>query len=348
MGQQIRITDVTLRDGSHAVRHQFSKDQIVRVVGALDAAGMPVIEVCHGDGLAGASVNYGFSAVHELELLETAAATVKQATLAVLLIPGIGTIHDLKEAHKRGAGLVRVATHSTEADISAQHIAAARELGMEAVGFLMMSHMVEPAELARQAKLMESYGAQVVYVVDSAGAQTMPMVQARVAALRAALNPETKIGFHGHNNLGLAVGNSIVAIDAGAAYIDTACRGLGAGAGNTATEAMVAVCAKSDIATGVNLRGVMDIAEDIVAGEIGVTPLVDRASITIGYAGVYSSFLLHARRAAERFGVSETEILEELGRRRVVGGQEDMIVDVAIELAKRGGSVPAPVPAHAG
>ena len=237
---KVRITDVSLRDGSHPVFHQFTLDQIVRIAGALDAAGVPVLEVAHGDGLAGSSIQYGFSKVPDLELIEAAAATIKQAKLAVLLLPGIGTIHDLKEAHKRGAKMARIATHCTEADISAQHIAAAKELGMETVGFLMMSHMLEPDALAAQAKLMESYGADLIYVVDSAGAQTMDMVHDRVTALRQALDAKTHVGFHAHNNLGLGVGNAVTAVKAGADNIDGACRGLGAGAGNAATEAIVA------------------------------------------------------------------------------------------------------------
>jgi 4-hydroxy-2-oxovalerate aldolase len=330
---KIRITDVTLRDGSHPVFHQFTRDQIVRVSKALDEAGVPVIEVTHGDGLAGSSIQYGFSLTDELALIEAAVETVKQAKIAVLLLPGIGTIHDLKEARKRGASLARIATHCTEADISAQHIAAAKELGMEVVGFLMMSHMLEPDKLAEQAKLMESYGADIVYVVDSAGAQTMDMVRDRVTALRGTLDAKTHVGFHAHNNLGLGVGNSVTAALAGADHIDGACRGLGAGAGNAATEAVVAVFNKMGIETGINLYGVMDIAEDIVAGELGITPSVNRPSLVLGYAGVYSSFLRHAENASKRFGVPAYKILEAVGKRKAVGGQEDLIVECAIELA---------------
>ncbi len=331
----IRITDTSLRDGSHAVRHQFTVDQVVKVTRALDAARVPIIEVTHGDGLAGSSINYGFSRVHDLELIEAASANVTTSTIAVLLLPGIGTIHDLKEAHKRGARMARIATHCTEADISPQHIAAAKDLGMEVVGFLMMSHMIEPAHLAEQAKLMESYGADVVYVVDSAGAQTMTMARERVRAMRAALDPKTHIGFHAHNNLGLGVANAVVAVEEGADNIDGSCRGLGAGAGNAATEAIVATFDRMGIETGVDMHGVSDIAEDIIAGEIGVTPVVNRDALTLGYAGVYSSFLLHAERAAKTYGLKASTILEELGRRKVVGGQEDMIVDVALELSGR-------------
>jgi 4-hydroxy 2-oxovalerate aldolase len=329
----VRITDVSLRDGSHPVFHQFTLDQIVRIAGALDAAGVPVLEVAHGDGLAGSSIQYGFSKVPDLELIEAAAATVKQAMLAVLLLPGIGTIHDLKEAHKRGAKMARIATHCTEADISAQHIAAAKDLGMEVVGFLMMSHMLEAGPLADQAKLMESYGADIVYVVDSAGAQTMDMVHDRVSAMRATLDAKTHVGFHAHNNLGLGVGNAVTAVKAGADYIDGACRGLGAGAGNAATEAIVAVFNKLGWETGIDLYGVMDVAEEMIGGEIGITPIVNRSSLVLGYAGVYSSFLRHAENAAKRFGVPAAKILERVGERNAVGGQEDLIIECAIELA---------------
>jgi 4-hydroxy-2-oxovalerate aldolase len=339
---KVRITDVSLRDGSHPLFHQFTLDHIVRIAGALDAAGVPMLEVTHGDGLAGSSIQYGFSKVDELELVEAAAATVKQAKIAVLLLPGVGTIHDLKESHKRGAKVARIATHCTEADISAQHMAAAKDLGMEVVGFLMMSHLIEPAELVVQAKLMESYGADVVYVVDSAGAQTMQMVHERVTALRGALAAKTHVGFHAHNNLGLGVGNAVTAVNAGADNIDGACRGLGAGAGNAATEAIVAVFNKMGWETGIDLYGVMDVAEDIIGGEIGITPIVNRPALVQGYAGVYSSFLRHAENASKRFGVSTERILEEVGKRKAVGGQEDIIVECAIELANAQGAKPTP------
>jgi 4-hydroxy 2-oxovalerate aldolase len=332
---KVRITDVTLRDGSHPVLHQFTLDQIVRTTAALDRAGVPVIEVAHGDGLAGSSIQYGFSKTPDLELIEAAAQTVKRSKLAVLLLPGIGTIHDLKEAHKRGAQMARIATHCTEADISAQHIAAAKEMGMEVVGFLMMSHMIEPAHLAQQAKLMESYGADIVYVVDSAGAQTMDMVHDRVTALRQILDARTHVGFHAHNNLGLGVGNSVTAVKAGADHIDGACRGLGAGAGNAATEAVIATFNKLGWETGVDLYGVMDVAEEIVAGELAMNPSVNRSALTLGYAGVYSSFLRHAENAEKRFGVPAAKILEEVGKRKAVGGQEDIIIECAIELRER-------------
>jgi 4-hydroxy-2-oxovalerate aldolase len=332
---KVRITDVSLRDGSHPILHQFTVDQISRFAGALDRAGVPVIEVTHGDGLAGSSIQYGFSKTPDLELIEAAAGVCKHSTLAVLLLPGIGTIHDLKAAHKAGAKMARIATHCTEADISAQHIAASKELGMETVGFLMMSHLIEPGPLAEQAKLMESYGADVVYVVDSAGAQTMDMVHDRVTAMRQALDPKTHVGFHAHNNLGLGVGNAVTAVKAGADYIDGACRGLGAGAGNAATEAIIAVFNKMGWETGVDLYGVMDIAEDLIAGELGQSPTVSRSALTLGYAGVYSSFLRHAENAEKRFGVPAAKILEEVGKRMAVGGQEDIIIECALALRER-------------
>ncbi len=349
MGKYVRITDTSLRDGSHAIRHQFTVDQVTRAVKALDEAGVPMIEVTHGDGLAGSSINYGFSATNELELIEAACATAKRAKIAVLLLPGIGTIHDIKEAQKRGAKACRIATHCTEADISAQHIAATKELGMEAITFLMMSHMIEPKELLAQAKLMESYGADVVYVVDSAGAQTMDMVKARVTALREGLDPKTHVGFHAHNNLGLGVANAVVAVECGADNIDGSVRGLGAGAGNAATEAIVAVFNKMGIETGIDLYAVADLAEEFVGKELGLTPIVNRSSLIIGYAGVYSSFLLHAERAAKQFGVPAHKVLEEVGRRKAVGGQEDLVLQVAAELAAQGaGDGKAQEPALAG
>ena len=338
----VRITDVSLRDGSHPIFHQFTREHIVEIASTLDAAGVPVLEVTHGDGLAGSSIQYGFSKVDELELIEAAVATVTQAKIAVLLLPGVGTIHDLNEAHKRGAKMARIATHCTEADISAQHIVAAKDLGMEVVGFLMMSHMIEPAELVVQAKLMESYGADVVYVVDSAGAQTMDMVHDRVSALRAELQPKTHVGFHAHNNLGLGVGNAVTAVKAGADNIDGACRGLGAGAGNAATEAIVAVFNKMNWETGIDLYGVMDVAEDMIGTGLGLTPIVNRPALVLGYAGVYSSFLRHAEKASARFGVPTSKILEAVGKRKAVGGQEDIIIECAIELANQNDSALAP------
>ncbi len=330
-----RLTDSTLRDGSHALRHQYTAEQAAAIAGALDAAGVPVIEVSHGDGLGGSSFNYGFSRQSERELLAAAAAVVTRAKLAVLLLPGIGIADDLKEARALGASVARIATHCTEADIAIQHIGMAKSLGMEAVGFLMMAHMIEPPKLLVQAKIMEDAGADCVYVVDSAGAMTTADARARVAALKAGLRPETQVGVHAHNNLSLAVANSIGALEEGVDQVDGCSRGLGAGAGNCPTEVLVAVSERLGWSTGVDTLRIMDVAEDVVRPVMPREQVIDRSALTLGYAGVYSSFLLHAERAAERFGVDAREILLELGRRRVVGGQEDMIVDVALELSRR-------------
>jgi 4-hydroxy 2-oxovalerate aldolase len=330
-----RLTDSTLRDGSHALAHRFTPEQAAAIAGALDAAGVPVIEVSHGDGLGGSSFNYGFSAVDERELIRAAAGAVKRAKIAVLLLPGIGLADDLKEAQALGASVARIATHCTEADIAIQHLQMARSLGLEAVGFLMMAHMAEPAELLRQARIMEDAGAQSVYVVDSAGAMTTHDARARVAELKAGLRPGTQVGIHAHNNLSLAVANSIGALEEGVDQVDGCSRGLGAGAGNCPTEILVAVSERLGWGTGIDTLGIMDVAEAVVAPIMPREQIIDRSALTLGYAGVYSSFLLHAERAALRYGVDAREILLELGRRKVVGGQEDMIVDVALELSRR-------------
>lgn len=333
--RKVQITDTTLRDGDHAMSHQFTVEQVRTIAQGLDEAGVPIIEVSHGDGLAGSSLQYGMPLVPEEALIEAAASVIERGKLAVLLLPGIGTRKELKRAAERGAKVVRVATHCTEADISEQHIKMAKELGLDVHTFLMMAHMVEPEKLAEQAVLMESYGADCVYVVDSAGALTEPEARARVRALRAALKSETEVGFHAHNNLSLAVSNTVAAIEEGATRVDGSTCGLGAGAGNAMTEALVAVLDKLGIETGIDLFKIMDVAEDKVRPIMQHMPKIDRASLTIGYAGVYSTFLLHAYRAAERFQVDARDILIELGRRKVVGGQEDMIVDVAVELSRR-------------
>jgi 4-hydroxy 2-oxovalerate aldolase len=334
--RRFRLTDSTLRDGSHALAHRFTVDQAVAIAGALDLAGVPVIEVSHGDGLGGSSFNYGFSAVEERDLIAAAARAVRSAKIAVLLLPGIGLADDLEVVAEAGASVARIATHCTEADIAIQHLRTARELGMETVGFLMMAHMIEPSALLEQARIMEDAGAECVYVVDSAGALTTSAARARVAELKAGLRSETQVGIHAHNNLSLAVANSIAAIEEGVDQVDGCSRGLGAGAGNCPTEVLIAVADRLGYETGVDLLAAMDAAEDVVRPLMPREQVIDRAALTLGYAGVYSSFLLHAERAAARFGVDVREILLELGRRRVVGGQEDMIVDVALELAGRG------------
>jgi 4-hydroxy 2-oxovalerate aldolase len=328
-----RLTDSTLRDGSHALAHQFTEDQVRAIVGGLDLAGVPVIEVSHGDGLGGSSFNYGFSHTDEKLLLKAAVDEANRAKIAVLMLPGIGTKEDLLEVADIGVKVARIATHCTEADISEQHIALAKDLGMETVGFLMMAHMISPDELLDQAKLMESYGADCVYVVDSAGAMTIDDARERVTLLKA--NLESQVGIHAHNNLSLAVANSIAALDEGVDQIDGCTTGLGAGAGNCPTEILVAVLERSGVDTGVDPFTVMDVAEEVVRPLQPHQGVIDRDGLLLGYAGVYGSFLLHAKRAAERFGVDSKDILLELGRRGAVGGQEDMIIDVAVELERQ-------------
>ena len=329
----VRLTDSTLRDGSHARAHQYTEAEVTAIVTALDGAGVPVIEVSHGDGLGGSSFNYGFSRTDERRLIAAAVAAARRAKIAALLLPGIGTQDDIRAALDLGVSVMRIATHCTEADISIQHFGLAREVGMETVGFLMMSHMSSPGVLAAQARIMVDAGAQCVYVVDSAGALVMDEAGDRVAAILAEIGGEAQVGFHGHENLAVGVANTICAIRAGALQVDASTRRLGAGAGNTATEALVAVCAKLGIRTGVDVFAILDAAEDVVRPTMDGECLLDRMSIVMGYAGVYSSFLKHAYRAAERYGVSGAEILVRLGERKVVGGQEDMILDVAVEMA---------------
>ena len=331
--RDVRITDTTLRDGSHAVSHQFTERQVRDVVRALSHAGVPVIEVAHGDGLGGSSFNYGFSGVDEIDLIAAAAEEATGARIASLLVPGVGRVSDLEPAAAAGTSIVRVATHCTEADVSRQHFCAARELGLETVGFLMLSHMIEPAELAAQARIMADAGCQCVYVVDSAGALVPDAVDVRVRALVQELRDDAQVGFHAHNNLGCGIANSIAAYHAGAVQIDGSTRGLGAGAGNAATELLATVFDRLGVITGIDPIAAVNAAEEVVARFIPRTPIPDRDSIMLGYAGAYSSFLLHAHRAGERYGVPPHEILLEVGRRGYVGGQEDMIIGVALELA---------------
>jgi len=327
------LVDSTLRDGSHAKRHQITVDQVTSVAGALDRAGVDVIEVSHGDGLGGASFNYGFSLTDELELIAAAVGAVERARIAVLLLPGIGVKEDLSRARELGASVARIATHCTEADISPSHLQLSRELGFKTVGFLMMAHMNSPEGLLEQAKIMEAAGAEIVYVTDSAGALLPDGVRARVESMRGGLDADTEVGFHGHENLSLAIANSIAAHEAGATWIDGCTCGLGAGAGNAPTEVLTAVFEKLGIPLHARTFEMLDVAEDVVRPIMDRPQLVDRASLLLGYAGVYSSFLLHAERAAERFHVSTKDILVEVGKRKAVGGQEDLIIDIAAELA---------------
>ena len=330
----IRITDSTLRDGSHAMAHRFTEDQVRSVVHALDAAGVEVIEVTHGDGLGGSSFNYGFSAVDDVKLVAAAVDEARQAKIAVLLLPGLGTVRNLKEAFDAGASVARVATHCTEADVSIQHFAAARDLGMETVGFLMLSHRASPAKLAEQARIMADAGAECVYVVDSAGALVLGDAQARVQAVIDEIGHQAQVGFHGHQNLSMGVANSVLAYQAGARQVDGALLALGAGAGNSPTEVLAATFERLGVPTGVDVQAALAAAEDVVKPIIPRLPHMDRSSIVQGYAGVYSSFLLHAERAGARYGVPPHEILQRVGEAGYVGGQEDMIIDIALQLAQ--------------
>ncbi|QTH60592.1 4-hydroxy-2-oxovalerate aldolase [Corynebacterium hindlerae] len=329
---KIRINDTTLRDGSHAVRHQYTEEQVRAVVRALDDAGIQLIEVTHGDGLGGSSFNYGFSKTNELDLVSAAVDEAKQAKIAVLLLPGLGTVADLKEAHARGAGMVRVATHCTEADVSIKHFQAARDLGMETGGFLMLSHRLDPAGLAKQARIMVDAGCQCVYVVDSAGALIMEEASDRVKAILDEIGDEAQVGYHGHQNLSFGVANSVLAVRAGAQQIDGSLAGLGAGAGNSPTEVLATAFDRLGVETGVDIPKILSAAEDILKPMVPRLPAMDRGSIVQGQMGVYNSFLLHAERASERYGVPTADILREVGRRGYVGGQEDMIIDVAVAL----------------
>jgi len=336
-GRKVILHDMCLRDGMHAKREQISVEQMVKVATALDDAGVPYLQVTHGAGLGGNSLQHGFALHSNEEYIESVASKMKQAKVSVLLIPGLGTMKELKSAWDHGARSVHVATHCTEADTSPQHIAKARELGFDTSGFLMMAHLNDAAGIAQQGKLMESYGAQTVYVTDSAGYMLPSDVVERVKALRDVLNPETEIGFHGHHNLGMGIANSIAAIEAGATRIDASVAGLGAGAGNTPLEVFVAVCDRMGIETGTDLFKLMDLAEDIIVPMMDHMVRIDRDSLTLGFAGVYSTFLLHAKRAAQRFGVPARDILVELGRKKMIGGQEDMILDTAMTMAKERG-----------
>jgi 4-hydroxy-2-oxovalerate/4-hydroxy-2-oxohexanoate aldolase len=332
-GRKITVHDMTLRDGMHPKRHLMTLDQMIDIATGLDEAGVPLIEVTHGDGLGGSSVNYGFPAHTDEEYLSAVIPRMKNAKVSALLLPGIGTVDHLQMAKDLGVHTIRVATHCTEADVSEQHIKKARALDMDTVGFLMMAHMASPEKLVEQARLMEGYGANCIYVTDSAGYMLPDDVKVRLSAVRAALSPATELGFHGHHNMAMGVANSIAAVEAGANRIDAAAAGLGAGAGNTPMEVLIAVCDRMGIETGVDTYKISDVAEDRVVPIMDHVIRIDRDSLTLGYAGVYSSFLLFAKRAEKKYGVSARDILVELGRRGMVGGQEDMIEDTAMTMA---------------
>jgi len=333
-GKHITLHDMTLRDGMHPKRHLITLEQMRSIATGLDAAGVPLIEVTHGDGLGGSSVNYGFPAHTDEEYLGAVIPLMKQAKVSALLLPGIGTVDHLQMAHDLGVSTIRVATHCTEADVSEQHISYARNLGMDTVGFLMMAHMNTPEGLVKQAKLMESYGANCLYITDSAGYMLPQDVRDRISAVRQALRPETELGFHGHHNLAMGVANSVAAIECGANRIDAASGGLGAGAGNTPMEVLVAVLSRMGLQTGVDVWKIQDVAEDLVVPIMDFAIRIDRDALTQGYAGVYGSFLLFAKRAEAKYGIPARELLLELGRRKMVGGQEDMIEDAALTMAR--------------
>lgn len=332
--RKIRIHEMALRDGMHPKRHQITTDEMATIAVALDKAGMPLIEVTHGDGLAGSSINYGFGLHTDEEYLRAVCPKMENAVISALTLPGIGTVEDLEMAVEAGVGCLRVATHCTEADVSIQHIGMSRKLGVDTVGFLMMAHMLEPDALVEQAKIMAEFGAHCVYVTDSAGFLLPDGVRSRVGALREALDDTIEVGFHGHHNMSMGVANSLAAIEVGAARIDSACAGLGAGAGNTPTEVLVACCHRLGIETGIDLWGAMDVAEDLVTPLMDEPVRVSRDALVLGYAGVYSSFLLFAQRAGAKYGIPSRDILVEAGLRKTVGGQEDMIEDIALDLSR--------------
>lgn len=335
----VRVTDTSLRDGSHAKRHQFTEADVRAIVAALDEAGVPIIEVTHGDGLGGSSFNYGFSKTPERALIKAAVQSTTRSRIAALMLPGLGTKDDITAAAELGVEVIRIATHCTEADVSEQHFRLARDTGLETVGFLMMAHSADPETLAKQARIMADSGCQCVYVVDSAGAMVMEEASDRVAAVVAELGNDAQVGFHGHENLSVSVANTVLAIRAGAVQVDGSTRRFGAGAGNTSVEALAAVLERLGVRTGIDVLKIIDAAEDVVRPVMDDECVLDRLALIMGYAGVYSSFLKHAYRAAERYGVSGAEILLECGRQRLVGGQEDQIIQIAAELARVGASV---------
>lgn len=339
-GKHVRLHDMSLRDGMHAKRHQISLDEMIAVATGLDAAGVPLIEITHGDGLGGSSLNYGFPAHSDEQYFDAVIPRLRQAKVSALLLPGIGTVEHLKMAHGCGVSTIRVATHCTEADVSGQHIGMAAKMGLDTVGFLMMAHRVSAEKLLEQARLMQGYGANCIYCTDSAGYMLPDEVSEKIGVLRDGLDKGTEVGFHGHHNMGMAIANSLAAIEAGAARIDGSVAGLGAGAGNTPLEVFVAVLERMGVNSGIDLYRIMDVAEDLVVPMMDQPIRVDRDALTLGYAGVYSSFLLFAKRAEQKYGIQARELLVELGRRGTVGGQEDMIEDLALTLSRQRGVLP--------
>lgn len=340
-GKKVKLHDMCLRDGMHSMRHQISVEQMISVGTGLDEAGVPLLQVTHGDGLGGSSLNYGRGMHSDREYISAVASRMKNAVVSVLHVPGIGTLDELRMAADCGAGCVHVASHCTEADVTEQHIGLGRQLGMDTVGFLMMAHMTDVETLVEQALLMELYGATTVYCVDSAGYMLPDDVTARITALREVLQAETEIGFHGHHNLGMGVANSLAAIASGANRIDGSAAGFGAGAGNTPLEVFAAVCERMGIETGVDTFKLMDVAEERVLPMMANPPRADRDALTLGFAGVYSTFLYNAKEFATKYGVPARDILVELGRKRMIGGQEDMIEDTALTMAKERGLIAA-------
>ncbi len=338
-GKKVTLHDMSLRDGMHSIRHQFTLEQMKTMSMAMDEAGVPMIEVTHGDGLGGTSLNYGFGLHSDEEWLDAVVPNIKQTKVSALLLPGIGIVKDLERAVEHGISTVRVATHCTEADCSQQHITKAKEIGLDTVGFLMMAHMVDEKRIVEEARKMVSYGANCIYATDSAGYMLPDMISARIGALKKEFGDEIEIGFHGHNNMSMGVANSLAAIESGATRIDASLAGFGAGSGNTAMEVLVAVLNRMGVETGIDLNKIEDAAEDIALPIMGKPTRISRDSLTLGYAGVYSSFLLFARRAEAKYGIDTRTILEELGRRGTVGGQEDMIEDLALDMAKKQGLI---------
>lgn len=333
--KHIRIVDDTLRDGSNTIRHQFTPEQMARVAEGLDKANIEVIQVGHGEGLAGSAIQYGFSAATDQEYLEAVSSVIKRAKLSIIIVPGLATKKDIELSSKYGAKVARICTHGTEADLSEQHIGLAKEKGMEAIGMLMMVHLVSPEKLLEQAKLMEGYGADVIYLSDSAGALTPFDVKKRFTVLREGLKPETQLGLHPHHSMGQSICNSLMAIECGATMIDGTCCGMGGGAGNAPTEVLAVILEKMGYDTGISLYAIQDVAEDIVRPIMPGPVTITRTSLMSGYAGVPARFLHQCNEQAERFGVEARDVMMELGRRKIVGGQEDMIIKVAHELAEK-------------